>query len=206
MSLTIIILIVTVGISILAFSNPSVLSKAIFNPYIITRNKEYYRFISSGFIHADFMHLFFNMFTFYSFGRVIESMYGQLYFDKTYLTFAFLGLYIGGIIVSDLPTYFKNKNVFKYNSLGASGGVSSVLFAAILYFPTQNIYVYGIPIPAIVYAILYTWYTVYMDNRGGDNVNHSAHLYGAIWGVIYTTLIYPSVWLSFFENIKVWFV
>ncbi len=204
MSLTIIIAIATVLISLLAFNNETLLSKTIFNPYIVHRDKEYYRFVSSGFIHADFTHLFFNMFTFYSFGTLIESVYSSILIDKIYTILAFVGLYVGGIIVSDIPTFLKNKNNYNYNSLGASGGVSSVLFAGILFFPTQNIYVYAIPMPALLYAVLYTWYTIYMDKKGGDNVNHSAHLYGAIWGIVFTTLIYPKVWIMFFQKILNW--
>ncbi|WP_026996384.1 rhomboid family intramembrane serine protease [Flectobacillus major] len=203
LSLTVILIAITVGISLFAFRNYDFLGKLIMNPYQITRNKEYWRFLTSGFIHADYGHLFFNMFTLYSFGQFMEYVFQQTSGEMGQIYF--LILYLGGIIVSDMPTYFKNKNNYHYNSLGASGGVSSVLFAAILFGPTQTLQIYAIlPVPAVLFAVLYTWYSIYMSRRNMDNVNHSAHLYGALYGVIFTTLVYPKVWSIFISQILLW--
>lgn len=126
----------------------------------------------------------------------VGGMNGDIYF---------LLIYLGGIIVSDIPSYLKNKKDSRYNSLGASGGVSSIVFASILFAPTNKMLIYGIiPIPAIVFAVLYVWYSIYMSRRNMDNVNHSAHLYGGLWGVICCTIIYPQVWSIFLVQLINW--
>lgn len=203
LSLNEILILITVLVSILAFRNYELLGKLLMNPYLINRRQEYWRFITSGFVHADFGHLFFNMFTLFSFGNMMESVYNQI--SPGNGPFLYLLLYIGGIIVSDLPSFFKHKNNFNYNSLGASGGVSSVLFAAILFAPTQSLHIYGvIPVPAVLFALLYTWYSIYMSRRSMDNINHDAHLYGALYGVIIAIIIYPKVLMIFTEQVLDW--
>jgi membrane associated rhomboid family serine protease len=204
LSLTIILIAVTVGISLYAWQNEDFMSKMIMNPYQVDRKKEYWRFLTSGFIHGDYMHLFFNMLSFYFFGKNIEYMF-QAIFGQGLGAIYFLVLYLVGIVVSDIPSFLKNRGNFNYNSLGASGGVSSIIFAGILFFPTEKLYLYGaIGIPGFIYAILYTWYSISMSKRGGDNINHSAHLYGALFGVVFTLLIFPSVFPSFISQITAW--
>ncbi|MEJ0080746.1 MAG: rhomboid family intramembrane serine protease [Puia sp.] len=127
------------------------------------------------------MHLIFNMLTLYFFGTFMEAHYqGELGLQKWY----YLALYIGALIVSNIPTYLKHINDYNYRSLGASGAVSAVLFAFILLYPWQKIYVIVFPVPAIVYGALFLVYSAYMSKKGGDNVNHDAHFYGALFGHI----------------------
>ena len=203
LSLNEVLILITALVSVLAFRNYELMDKLVLNPYSISRRQEYWRFVTSGFVHADFGHLFVNMFTLYSFGNMMEQIYNQITPGNGALLY--LLLYIGGIIVSDLPTFFKHRNQFSYNSLGASGGVSSVLFAAILFAPTQSLYIFAIlPIPAIVYGFLFTGYSIYMSKRSMSNINHDAHLYGALYGVIITIIIYPKVLMIFTNQILHW--
>ena len=192
MSLTNILIGLTVIISFLAFNNYNLRSTLIDNPYSVARKNEYYRLLTSGFIHADFMHLFFNMFVLYSFGNNMETLL-EMYFAGNG-KFYFIGLYLIGIIISSIPSQIRHRNDPAYNSLGASGGVSSVLFAFIMLLPTSTLMIFPIPvqIPAWVFGILYIIYSVYMDRRQADNVNHLAHMWGALWGVVFVILLFPD--------------
>lgn len=177
MSHTLIIIIVTALVSISAFNNTKVYNDLIMYPPAINRG-QYYRLLTSGFIHADFMHLIFNMLTLWFFGKVLEENYFQ-YFGK----FTFLIFYLLAITLSDLPSFIKHKNNSSYASLGASGGVSAILFAYIILAPWSTIYLFFLPVPAIVFGVLYLVYSQYMARRGGDNINHDAHFWGAVIGV-----------------------
>jgi membrane associated rhomboid family serine protease len=115
----------------------------------------------------------------------------------------FVLFYLLAIVAADLPTFLKQQKNPYFNSLGASGAVSAVIFAGILFFPTEKIYLFGLlGIPGFIYAGLFTWYSIEMDKRGRDYVNHSAHLYGALFGLVFMTLTYPQVWISFVQQIK----
>jgi membrane associated rhomboid family serine protease len=197
-NLTTILIIANVAASFYAWNKPAVMSNWLMNPYSINRKNEYYRFITSGFIHADYMHLFFNMFTLYSFGAYLESAFKYQYGQQTG-GILYLILFLVGIIVSDLPSYFKHKDNYNYNSLGASGGVSSIIFACIMLNPWMEMAIYTIPIRGIFFAVLYTAYSIWMGKKGYDNINHSAHLFGALFGVIYMAVAYPDA-LSGFIN------
>jgi membrane associated rhomboid family serine protease len=198
--MTIYILIITIIVSIIAFQNSELMGKLIFNPYNVKNHNEWYRFITSGFIHADFIHLAVNMFVLYSFGQVVEMYYDITFGNKGWYYFLFL--YIGGLLISILPTYAKHKDNPGYNGLGASGAVSAVLFASIIFGPLEKICLYGILcLPSIIMGTLYLFYSYYMDKKGGDNVNHDAHFWGAIYGVIYTLLLEPSLIIDFFQQI-----
>lgn len=189
------IVIITVVVSFLAWQNRLLMGRLIFDPISIVRYKQYDRFITHGFIHADSMHLLFNMFTLYSFGRAIEDFY-----IRRFGNFGFVLFYLLAIVVAIIPSFLKNKNNSRYLSLGASGAVSAVIFAYILFAPWTMLYFFGIlPIPAIVFAVLYVAYTTYADRRGTDNINHSAHLYGAIFGVLATIISEPSVVIHFVD-------
>jgi membrane associated rhomboid family serine protease len=191
---------VTVGISLLAWQKPAWLDAMMMSPYRIDRKKEYWRFITSGFIHADFAHLFFNLFSFYFFGTQLEYIFGIIF--PGFGGEVFILFYLLAILVADLPTYFKQRNNPYFNSLGASGAVSAVIFAGIMFFPTEKIYLFGfVGIPGFIYAGLFTWYSIAMDRRGRDYVNHSAHLYGGLFGVLFITLTRPSTWVEFFSQI-----
>jgi len=200
MSLTILLIVVTAITSILAWNNPDRLSKWIMNPYQVSRKKEYYRFISSGFIHNDYMHLIFNMITLYYFGDVIEKIFGY-YFGFTGLVY-FLALYFIGMIVADIPSYLKYRNFSGYNSLGASGAVSAVVFSSILFNPTTKICLYfAFCIPGFIFGILYLLYSYYQGRHMADNINHDAHLYGALFGLVFSIAVYPSVIGKFIDQI-----
>ena len=196
--MTYIIIGITLLFSILALSNEQLMRKWIFNPYLVNHQKQWYRFFSSGFIHADWMHLFVNMFVLYSFGQVVESYYGEVFQEKG--GYYFVLLYLGGLLISSGPTYAKNKDNAWYNSLGASGAVSGILFAAILFNPWQKIYFWGIiGIPGILLGPLYLFYEWRSGQKGGDHINHDAHFWGAIFGVVFTIILKPAIAIHFFN-------
>jgi membrane associated rhomboid family serine protease len=186
MSITLIIIAVTCVVSFMGFSNPQLIDRLILWPPAITRGKEWWRLASCGLIHADVPHLVFNMLTLYFFGRAMEGFYASRVGIIGYVIF-----YVGGLVVSSLPSYLQHKTDSRYRSLGASGAVSAVLFAYILLSPWSKIIVFVIPMPAILYAVLYVVYSIYMDRQRTDNINHSAHLWGALYGVIATILVEP---------------
>lgn len=203
MSLTIIIILFTVAISYYAWQNPAVMDKLILNPARVSQKNQYYRFITSGFIHADFGHLLFNMLTFWFIGEGIERLFNSLFGSNG--SFYFLALYILGIIVSDIPTFLKHRNNSGYNSLGASGGVAAVLFAAVLYAPLLEICLYFLLcIPGFIFGILFIGYSFYESRRGSGFVNHDAHMYGAIFGMLFMAVVYPAAVPGFFEQISGW--
>lgn len=193
MNHTTVLIIITVITSLLAWQDRSLMGRLIFDPISITKFKQYHRFITHGFIHADGMHLLFNMMTLYFFGRVIENFY-----ISKFGLMGFVGFYVLAIIFAIIPTYLQNKHHARHLSLGASGAVSAVLFAFILFAPWQTLYFFGIlPIPAILFALLYVTYSIYAERRGVGNTNHSAHLFGAAFGVVVTLAIEPSLILHF---------
>lgn len=185
---TLILILITVAISLLALSNQKVLFRLIFWAPAIKERAQYDRFISYGFVHADGAHLLFNMITLFFFGSVMEKFFRQYCFDMGFVLF-----YLGGLIFSILPSYLKHQNDHQWSSLGASGAVSAVLFSYILFQPWNKIYVFFIPMPAIIFAVLYIGYTIWSNQRNNSNINHSAHLWGAAYGIIATIIIEPRV-------------
>ncbi|MGA0556926.1 rhomboid family intramembrane serine protease [Larkinella sp. VNQ87] len=203
MNITLAIIVITVLVSIYAWRNESLLDNLVLNPQKVFRRGQWYRLLTSGFVHADFGHLLFNMFTLFFFGRLIEQVFGALFGSSGPLYLLFF--YLIAIVVSDLPTLFRYRNRSNYNSLGASGGVSALLFAAIMFVPTEKILIMGvIPIPGFIFGALYMGYSFYESRRGGSNINHDAHLFGAIFGVIVVILLYPPVVSSFVEQVSGW--
>ncbi len=194
MIITILIIAATCVVSFLAFNNPVLINRLILWPPAVKRDREYWRLVSYGFVHADAQHLLFNMITLYFFGQFMEPIFEHDIGVAGYVVF-----YIGGLAASILPSYAKNENNPNYRSLGASGAVSAVLFAFILVNPWAQIIFYFFPMPAILYAALYIGYTVYMDHRGSGNVNHSAHLWGAAYGVAFTLVMEPERFSAFFR-------
>jgi membrane associated rhomboid family serine protease len=181
----------TVVVSFLAFNNQETKYKLLFYPSGMTSSSEYYRFISHGFVHADYIHLFFNMYTLYSFGRVVESSL----FNKTeYLVF-----YLTALVASSIFDFFKQKDNTSYAALGASGAVSAVVFSTIIFGPWDiGVLLFGIvPLPNIVFAGAYLFYCYYMNKKGTDNIGHSAHMWGSIYGFAFTALLRPELLKSF---------
>ncbi|HOZ79261.1 MAG TPA: rhomboid family intramembrane serine protease [Ferruginibacter sp.] len=191
------IIIITVGISLMAFNNNDLKYKLIFYPYGMNKPEAYYRFISYGFIHADYMHLFFNLFTLYSFGRMAEAV---LFNQPQYIIF-----YLSALVASTIFDFVQNRNNSGYAALGASGAVSAVVFSTIIMSPWhKNIVLFGIPalaLPNIVFAILYLVYCAYMAKRGGDNIGHNAHLWGSLYGFAFTGIIHPDKFVNFFYQL-----
>lgn len=197
--ITISLIIANFIFSLIGFSNAELVDKAIMWPYRVARENQYIRFITSGFLHADWMHLIFNMFTLFFFGRNLE-----IYFSHYGLggNLSFLLLYFLGLIVSDIPSYIKHKDDPAYRSLGASGAVSSVIFGTIVFSPWKSIYIYGaLSISAALYAALYIFYCVYMSKKSSDNVNHDAHLWGSLFGMAFTLVLIATMQPALFENI-----
>jgi membrane associated rhomboid family serine protease len=200
MSLTLLIIIVTFAVSALAFQNRSIMERYIFNPYIIDQKKEWFRFVSSGFLHADWIHLLVNMFVLFSFGYALETYFDELFNEKAEVYFVLL--YVGGLMTSVLPTYRKQKNNPSYNALGASGAVSAVVFAFILLNPLHELCLYGVLcLPGIIFGVLYLFYCYYMGKKGQGNINHDAHLWGALYGFFFTILLKPSLLPAFIQQI-----
>ena len=202
MSLTLILLIFTVGISALALNDPTYFYKLSHHPFTEVRQKEYYRWITSGFIHNDYMHLGINMFVFYQFGGIVERVFTSVYGDLTG-RILYLALYIGAIVAGSIPTYFKHQNNESYAAVGASGGVAGIMFAYALFSPTSQILLYGIiPLYSIAWAVLYLVYEQWAGRRGGDNIGHDAHFYGAVFGFIATSVMIPRAIPHFISAIQ----
>jgi membrane associated rhomboid family serine protease len=197
MPATLIIIAITCAATFVAWRNPKMLEALILWPPAVSRKNEYYRLLTYGLVHADFMHLLFNMITLFFFGRVMEQFYNAAMGE-----YGFAFFYVLGLVASILPTYAKNKDNAQYRSLGASGAVSAVLFSFILFQPWAIIGVFFIPMPAIVFAALYLGYTIYSDRTGGDNINHSAHLWGAVYGVAFTLIMEPRVFALFLRELS----
>jgi membrane associated rhomboid family serine protease len=201
--ITYILIGITVLISMYAFNQPELMRRFILNPYIVKSRGEYYRFVTSGFLHKDHMHLLFNMITLYFFGRIIESVFQAIFGDSGAIYY--IALYILAIIASDVPSYFKYRHTPGYSSLGASGGVAAIVFAFILFLPLEKINLYlFIPIPGFILGGLYLMYSYYQGKRAADNINHDAHLYGALFGLVFCVLMYPASVQNFIDQLKNW--
>lgn len=203
MSVTLLIIVVTVGISLWAWNDYSVMNRWILNPYQAANRGQYYRLLTSGFLHADWSHLFFNMLSLYFFGGFVEQVFGML-FGGNGPVFLIV-FYLVGILVSDIPSFLKHRNDPGYNSLGASGGVSAIIFASVLFRPLTEICLYYILcIPGFIFGGLYLAYSYYEARRGMGTVNHDAHFYGALFGVLFMVVVYPPVLPGFFKQIADW--
>lgn len=179
---TICILLLTVAISLIGlYAQPKLITASLFRPYYLVRNNQYYTLLSSGFVHGSGSHLLFNMLTLYFFAPALERIVG---------TGPFLLLYLLALILSEARTFLQQRNNPNYAALGASGAVSAVLFASIVYFPDQSIFILPIPIPipAPVFAVCYLVYSWYQARQGSDGINHTAHIDGAIAGLLFVAL------------------
>jgi len=191
-----IIFILTILISLNAiYRSPQTFDRFLLHPYSVFRQNRWYNLISSGFIHADLFHLIFNMMTFYFFAFNLEQMSGSLNFAI---------IYFASLVIADIPSLIKNKDNPDYHSLGASGAISGVLFASILFVPESKIYlmIFPVGIPAPIFAILYLIWCWYAARNAQDNINHSAHLFGALAGIIITVILLPGIVEFFLTNIQ----
>jgi membrane associated rhomboid family serine protease len=203
LTITLAIVVVTVLVSLRGFGQQQVIDDLIFYPPAISSRRQYFRFISHGFIHADFMHLAFNMFALYSFGQAVEEIFSlQCLFGGLGKLFYIL-LYFSSLVMASLPDYFKYKESYHFRSLGASGAVSAVIFSSIVLLPQIPIRIFFIPvdIPGYIFGLIYLALSAYLDKKGGGNINHGAHLWGALYGVAFTivfVLIFAK--LDVYEN------
>lgn len=200
-SITLVIIAITSLISYQAFNNRGLMQKLIHNPYKVKHHREYYRLLTSGFIHANFTHLLFNMLTLFFFGPIVEQILGQIY-GELVGGIVYVAFYLVSIVISDLSSVFKYGDSPGFNSLGASGAVSAVLFFSILFNPLQELLLYFIlPIPGFILGALYLIYSYWEGKRMADNINHNAHLYGAVAGIVFAVITYPGVVISFIQQI-----
>ena len=203
MSITIILILITSAISIYAFQRQDLMEKLLFHPYSVKHRNEWYRFVSSAFVHGSWMHLLFNMFTFYFFGEAVERYVLMRLFGEVLGGVLFVLLFVVGVIIAHISTYLKYKDMPHYRSLGASGGVSSVVFCSIMFYPANDLCLYGLLcIPGFILGPLYLIYSYYQGQRGADNINHEAHLYGAIFGIIFSILVDVSVLGHFVDQVS----
>jgi membrane associated rhomboid family serine protease len=195
LSAALVIFVATIAISLIGlFGSPQLIERSLFRPYWFQRRKEYSTVIMSGFVHADLMHLIFNMMTFYFFAFPLERYIGTL---------RFVVLYLAGLLISHAGTYYKQRSNPEYACLGASGAISAVLFAAIVYFPQQSLFILPIPvpIPAPLFAVLYLAYTYYASKHPHGRVNHDAHLGGAITGLLFVAVTAPRAYGNLLQSI-----
>jgi membrane associated rhomboid family serine protease len=195
-TMTLLLIATTVAISLAGFSNRTVVERLILSPPAVLRRHQWHRLVGYGFVHADGMHLLFNMVTLYFFGTFIENVLRPRIGSVGYVAF-----YVAALVFAILPTLWRHRNDPNYLSLGASGAVSAVLFAFILLRPWQTIYVFVVPVPAIVFAVLYVGYTIWAERTRRDKVNHSAHLWGAAFGVLFLVALEPRILPAFFEQL-----
>ena len=200
MFITWIIIIITCAVSIPAFSNAILFSNLKFNPYIIKEERQWYRFLTYGVLHADWTHLIVNMFVLYSFGEGVEFMMKYYFGEKGLLYYVLL--YVGAIFVSVIPSFLKHKNDSWYNAIGASGAVSAIVFSSIFFLPGSKIMLIlvPIPIPAALYGVLYLVYCAYMARKAQDNIGHDAHFYGALFGALFTIALKPELFMNFVDQ------
>jgi len=185
LDITTIIIVITALVSIGGFSNQRIIDDLIFYPPMVSQRNQWYRFFSCGLIHADVAHLIFNMLSLYLFGRFVENSFTEIFQQNG--KWIYLLMYVTALLVSLLPTYFKHKNNYSYRSLGASGAVSTVVFAGLMVAPGVEVGLFFIPpiIPGFIFGPLYLLITAWLDKAGRDNINHSAHLWGALYGIAF---------------------
>ena len=203
MNISIVIIIAISLISIAGFSQPELVYRYQFNAWQIKHRKEYIRIISHGFFHGGWSHLLINMFVLWSFGDAVIH-----YFNRTLpgnSNLMFIVFFFSALVVSSLYSFAKEKDNYNYNAIGASGAVSAVVFASILYNPYGTIYLYFIPIPGIILGVGYLIYSRVMSNRNQDNIGHDAHFWGAVYGFIFPLLFNPSLISHFFSELLLFF-
>jgi membrane associated rhomboid family serine protease len=194
---TIILIAITAATSLYALQNEALMNRLILYPHGMKGdNAQYYRLLTSGFIHSDMNHLFFNMLALYFFGPVVSR-----YYEFSGLpVWAYPAMYLSAIVVASLPSYLKNIDNPSYMSLGASGGVGAVIFASIYFSPWSTILVWFFPMPAVVFAVGYLIYSAYASRKGIGNINHDAHFWGSVFGFVVTIAIVGDHGANFLQD------
>lgn len=201
-TITNILCLMILGISFLAFRDQSIMHKLLHLPYEENRKREYYRWLSSGFIHRDTTHLFINLIVLWSFGNHVERIYKSIFSD-VWATLLYAGLFLIAVLAANIPSFLKNKDNPGYAALGASGGVSGILFVSILFAPWNPVYLMAIlPIPGIIFGLLYLGYEYYASKKIQDSIGHDAHFWGAIAGILYTIIIYADALPLFLHRLS----
>ena len=200
--ITLIIIAVTALVSILCFTGTVNINDMMFNAANVWHRKQWYRMLSYGLVHSGWGHLFFNMLTLYFFGTVVEQYFGAA-FGGTAGIVLYIVLYVSAIAVSTVGDLIKYKDSPGYNAVGASGAVSAVLFASILFEPKMGIYIYliPIPVPGYIFAPLYLLYCWYMAKRNMDNIGHTAHFWGAVYGLVFPLICRPDIFNHFLSQL-----
>ena len=199
---TVILILVTSAVSILCFTGTLDIDALKFNAWNTWHSKQWYRMLSYGLVHGGWGHLFFNMLTLYFFGTVVEQ-YFRAGFGETRGIILYVVLYVSAIAVSTIGDLIKYRDVYGYNAVGASGAVSAVLFASILFEPRMGIYIYliPIPVPGYIFAPLYLLYCWYMAKRNMDNIGHTAHFWGALYGLAFPLVCRPDIFWHFLSQL-----
>ncbi|MFN4234447.1 MAG: rhomboid family intramembrane serine protease [Bacteroidia bacterium] len=198
--MTFYIIIFTVITSVIAFNKEELFYRFQFNAYQIKYHKQYFRFLTHAFIHADWVHLLMNMFVLFFFGTAVEEYFNILFQEKGF--FYFILLYVGGILFAALPSYKRHQEHSYYNSVGASGAVSAIVFSSVIFDPVRSICLYGVLcFPGILWAIAYLIYSYYKGKQENDFINHDAHFLGAVFGALFTIALKPTLALYFFSRL-----
>ena len=200
--MTLILSAITAAVSLLCFSNGRMFQALEFNAWAVWYDRQWYRMLSYGLVHAGWGHLFFNMLTLYFFGRVVEAYFGDI-FGASKGALLYVLFYVSALAVSSIGDLVKFRDNPRYNAVGASGAVSAILFASILFEPKMGIYIYliPIPVPGYIFAPLYLLYCWYMARRGTDNIGHSAHFWGAVYGLLFPLACAPYMLLYFIDQL-----
>jgi membrane associated rhomboid family serine protease len=198
--LTFIILAATILVSWRAFEQSALFEKLLHSPYRVKHQKQYYRLFSHMLVHADGIHLALNMFVFYSFGRVLEAIFRINWGIQTG-SILFIALYVLGGVAATLPSLRKHSDNYGYNSVGASGGVSALLMAYMILFPMNEIAFFFIPMPAFIGVFVFFLLEHFMKRNVRSNIAHDAHIWGALFGIVFVALAVPRSIPRFIEQV-----
>ncbi|MBR3292659.1 MAG: rhomboid family intramembrane serine protease [Bacteroidales bacterium] len=200
---TLVIILLTAAVSIICFSRPAAFASMKFSAYAVWHKRQWYRMLSYGLVHGGWGHLVFNMITLFCFGRIVEQYFGVA-FGETNGPILYVVLYVTALAVSSTGDLLKFRNDPYYSAVGASGAVSAILFASILFEPRMGIYIYliPIPVPAYIFAPAYLVYCIVMARKNVDNIGHSAHFWGAVYGLVFPLLLRPDIFTHFLSQLQ----
>lgn len=198
--MSLIIVLITIGFSVFAFYNQHIVHRLSLKTYQIIEQKEYYRILTHGLIHADWAHLLINMYVLYMFGKVAETYFAHFFEISSSVLFVIF--YVAALAVTGVLSVIRHKKMPGYSAIGASGAVMAVVFATIFFDPWNKLWFFGVvPIPGIVFGALYLGYSYYMEKKNTDNIGHDAHFSGAIFGLMFPVIMKFSLISHFFEQL-----